>query len=78
MRIKDVAISSEDRILHKLLECDQIIASHSLKRYFFLLFQNLKNQIMTTNLWVEQVRPFFSFSVLKCSSNVDANQHLKG
>ena len=65
MRIKDVTISSEDRILYKLLEYDQIIVSHSLKRDFFLFFQNLKNQIMTTNLWVEQVRPFFSFSVLK-------------
>jgi hypothetical protein len=24
--------------------------------FLFLYFQNLKNQIMTTNLWVEQVR----------------------
>lgn len=27
----------------------------------FELFQNLKNQIMTTNLWVEQVKKFLRF-----------------
>ena len=27
--------------------------------FFLSLFQNLKNQIMTTNLWVEQVSRFF-------------------
>lgn len=29
------------------------------------LFQNLKNQIMTTNLWVEQVRLLFFFLIKK-------------
>jgi hypothetical protein len=27
---------------------------------FFLFFQNLKNQIMTTNVWVEQVCTIFT------------------
>lgn len=34
---------------------------------FFFLFQNLKNQIMTTNLWVEQVRTELFFRYFKCT-----------
>ena len=39
------------------------------KQYFFMSFQNLKNQIMTTNMWVEQVmsaKPYIHTRVYKC------------
>lgn len=49
--------------------------------YVFFYFQNLKNQIMTTNVWVEQVSlsiyllymHFFQFAVTKLSSQYHSN-----
>ncbi len=41
----------------KINFCNAVRPSESNKDFFFLSpFQNLKNQIMTTNLWVEQVQ----------------------
>ena len=48
-------------------------------RSFSLLFQNLKNQIMTTNLWVEQVSPIILLliyiDVIGISSMLSSHQH---
>ena len=39
---------------------DQSFGNDQEKKFFFVRFQDEKNQVLTTNIWLEQVRESFS------------------